>query len=122
MSESMLNNMVVRFANVNGTGSASANEMFARALFKMGIPVSAKNIFPSNIQGLPTWYEVRINGDGYLGRKEGIDLLIAVNPQSLEKDIASVKSGGYLLYDNSKKMYDSFMREDRRQSRQQKQK
>ena len=112
MSESMLNDMVVRFANVNGTGSASANEMFARALFKMGIPVSAKNIFPSNIQGLPTWYEVRINGDGYLGRKEGIDLLIAVNPQSLEKDIASVKSGGYLLYDNSKKMYDSFMRED----------
>lgn len=111
-SKSMLNDMVVRFANVNGTGSASANEMFARALFKMGIPVSAKNIFPSNIQGLPTWYEVRINGEGYLGRKEGIDLLIAVNPQSLEKDISSVKSGAYLLYDNSKKMYDSFMRED----------
>jgi len=108
----MLNDMIVRFANVNGTGSASANEMFARALFKMGIPVSAKNIFPSNIQGLPTWYEVRINGEGYLGRKEGIDLLIAVNPQSLEKDIASVKPGGCLLYDNSKKMYDTFMRED----------
>jgi len=69
-----INDMVVRFANVNGTGSASANNLFAKAVFRMGIPVSPKNIFPSNIQGLPTWYEVRINDQGYLGRRDGIDL------------------------------------------------
>ena len=107
-----VNDMVVRFANVNGTGSASANNMFAKAIFRMGIPVSPKNIFPSNIQGLPTWYEVRINGDGYLGRRAGIDLLVGVNPQSLKKDIASVKSGGYFVYDSTKKLHDEFIRED----------
>lgn len=107
-----VNDFVVRFANVNGTGSASANGIFAKALFRMGLPISPKNIFPSNIQGLPTWYEVRVSEKGYLGRREGIDLLVAVNPQSLEKDIASVKSGGYLVYDNSKKLHDSFHRED----------
>lgn len=112
LQEVLVNDMVVRFANVNGTGSASANEMFAKALFKMGIPVTAKNIFPSNIQGLPTWYEVRISENGYLGRREGIDLLVAVNPQSLANDIASVKTGGYLVYDNSKKLYDQYQRED----------
>lgn len=104
--------MVVRFANVNGTGSASANNMFAKAIFRMGIPVSPKNIFPSNIQGLPTWYEVRINGDGYLGRRAGIDLLVGVNPQSIKKDIASVKSGGYFVYDSSKKLHEEYIRED----------
>jgi len=104
--------MVVRFANVNGTGSASANNMFAKAIFRMGIPVSPKNIFPSNIQGLPTWYEVRINGDGYLGRRAGIDLLVGVNPQSIKKDIASVKSGGYFVYDSTRKLHAEFIRED----------
>lgn len=104
--------MVVRFANINGTGSASANNMFAKAIFRMGIPVTPKNIFPSNIQGLPTWFEVRINGDGYLGRRAGIDILIGVNPQSLKKDIASVRSGGYFIYDSSKKLHDSFLRDD----------
>lgn len=104
--------MVIRFANVNGTGSASANNMFAKAIFRMGIPVSPKNIFPSNIQGLPTWYEVRISGEGYLGRRSGIDLLVGVNPQSLEKDIASVSPGGYFIYDSSKKLHDSFLRAD----------
>lgn len=104
--------MVIRFANVNGTGSASANNMFAKAIFRMGIPVTPKNIFPSNIQGLPTWYEVRVNKDGYLGRRAGIDLLVGVNPQSLEKDIASVKTGGYFVYDNSKKLHEQFIRED----------
>jgi len=106
------NDMVIRFANVNGTGSASANELFSKSLFRMGIPVTAKNIFPSNIQGLPTWFEIRVSEDGYLGRRDNIDILVAVNPQSLEKDIASVRSGGYLIYDNSKKLYDSYMRED----------
>ncbi len=104
--------MVVRFANVNGTGSASANNMFAKTIFRMGIPVSPKNIFPSNIQGLPTWYEVRINKDGYLGRRTGIDLLVGVNPQSLKKDIASVKSGGYFVYDSTRKLHAEFIRED----------
>ena len=104
--------MVVRFANVNGTGSASANNMFAKTIFRMGIPVSPKNIFPSNIQGLPTWYEVRINKDGYLGRRAGIDLLVGVNPQSLKKDIASVKSGGYFVYDSTRKLHAEFIRAD----------
>ena len=110
--KSIVNDMVVRFANVNGTGSASANDLFAKSIFRMGIPVSPKNIFPSNIQGLPTWYEVRISEKGYLGRRDGIDVLVAVNPQSYNKDIASVKSGGYLVYDSTKKMHADFIRED----------
>jgi 2-oxoglutarate ferredoxin oxidoreductase subunit alpha len=110
--EVVVNDLVVRFANVNGTGSASANEMFAKSLFRMGLPVTPKNIFPSNIQGLPTWYEVRVNGEGYLGRREGIDILVGVNPQSLIKDIESVRPGGYFIYDNSKKLYDNYLRDD----------
>ncbi|MFT4666579.1 MAG: 2-oxoglutarate ferredoxin oxidoreductase subunit alpha [Polaribacter sp.] len=108
----MINDMVVRFANVNGTGSASANDLFAKSVFRMGIPVSPKNIFPSNIQGLPTWYEVRVSEKGYLGRRDGIDLLVTINPQSYKKDIASVKPGGYLLYDSTKKMHAEFIRDD----------
>ena len=107
-----VNDFVVRFANVNGTGSASANNMFAKAIFRMGIPMSPKNIFPSNIQGLPTWYEVRISEKGYLGRREGIDLMVCVNPQSMAEDVASVKPGGYFLYDNTKKLHPQFIRED----------
>ena len=109
---SRINDFVVRFANVNGTGSASANYLFAKSVFRMGVPVSAKNIFPSNIQGLPTWYEVRVSEKGYLGRKEGIDLMVSVNPQSFKKDIASVKSGGYFLYDSTKPLHDEYLRED----------
>ena len=109
---SAVNDMVIRFANVNGTGSASANNMFAKAVFRMGLPVSPKNIFPSNIQGLPTWYEVRISEKGYLGRRAGIDLLVGVNPQSLKKDIGSIKPGGYFLYDSTRKLHAEFMRED----------
>lgn len=109
---SAVNDMVIRFANVNGTGSASANDMFSKAIFRMGIPVSPKNIFPSNIQGLPTWYEVRINENGYLGRRAGIDLLVGVNPQSYAKDIASVRPGGYFVYDSTKKLHHEFIRED----------
>ncbi len=107
-----VNDFVVRFANVNGTGSASANYLFTKAIFRMGIPVTPKNIFPSNIQGLPTWYEVRVSEKGYLGRREGIDLLVAVNPQSMLNDVASVKSGGYFLYDNSKLLRNEYIRED----------
>jgi 2-oxoglutarate ferredoxin oxidoreductase subunit alpha len=109
---STINDFVVRFANVNGTGSASANALFAKSIFRMGVPVSAKNIFPSNIQGLPTWYEVRVSEKGYLGRKNGIDLMVSVNPQSLKKDIASVRTGGYFVYDSTKKLYEEFLRED----------
>jgi len=96
-----VNDFVVRFANVNGTGSASANTMFAKAIFRMGVPVSAKNIFPSNIQGLPTWYEVRVNGDGYIGRREGINLMVSVNPQSIDQDMKNTLSGGYFMYDST---------------------
>jgi 2-oxoglutarate/2-oxoacid ferredoxin oxidoreductase subunit alpha len=107
-----INDLVVRFANVNGTGSASANYMFAKAIFRMGIPVTPKNIFPSNIQGLPTWYEVRVSEKGYLGRREGVDIMVCVNPQSMAKDIQNVKSGGYFVYDNTKKLHPDFHRED----------
>lgn len=107
-----VNDMVVRFANVNGTGSASANNMFAKSIFRMGIPVAPKNIFPSNIQGLPTWYEVRVSEKGYLGRRDGIDLMVCVNPQSLAQDVASVQPGGYFVYDNTKKLHPEFVRDD----------
>lgn len=107
-----INDFVLRFANVNGTGSASANFLFTKAIFRMGIPVTPKNIFPSNIQGLPTWYEVRVSEKGYLGRREGIDMMVAVNPQSMLNDVKSVRPGGYFLYDNSKRLHSEFIRED----------
>tara|TARA_R110000822_G_scaffold159476_31_gene299678 strand:- start:6418 stop:8262 length:1845 start_codon:yes stop_codon:yes gene_type:complete len=97
-----VNDFVIRFANVNGTGSASANNLFAKTIFRMGLPVSPKNVFPSNIQGLPTWYEVRINDKGYLGRRGGVDIMVAVNPQSMAQDIKGVEPGGYFIYDNTK--------------------
>lgn len=107
-----INDFVVRFANVNGTGSASANALFTKAIFRMGVPVTPKNIFPSNIQGLPTWYEVRVSEKGYLGRREGVDLMIAVNPQSMKKDYADVHAGGYFLYDSSKPLPPGYDRDD----------
>ena len=107
-----VNDFVVRFANVNGTGSASANNLFAKSIFRMGIPVTPKNIFPSNIQGLPTWYEVRISDDGYLGRRAGIDIMVSVNPQSMAKDVASVKPGGYFIYDSSRPLDADLRRDD----------
>lgn len=112
MSTAKVNDFVVRFANVNGTGSASANFLFTKSIFRMGIPVTPKNIFPSNIQGLPTWYEVRISEKGYLGRREGIDLMVAMNPQSMAGDVASVKTGGYFLYDSTKMLHSQFIRDD----------
>lgn len=107
-----INDFVIRFANVNGTGSASANTMFALSIFRMGIPMTAKNVFPSNIQGLPTWYEVRVSEKGYLGRREGVDVMVCLNPQSLAKDVATVKSGGYFVYDSTKNLHKEFIRED----------
>src|SRR5438874_9673732 len=109
---SSVNDFVVRFANVNGSGSASANELFARAVLRMGIPVAPRNIFPSNIQGLPTWYEVRISEAGHLGARGGTDLMVAMNPQTWDKDLASIEPGGYLLYDCTKPMPASKFRDD----------
>lgn len=107
-----VNDFVIKFANVNGTGSASANNMFAKAVFRMGLPVSPKNIFPSNIQGLPTWYEVRVSEKGYLGRRGGIDMMVGMNAQSMAKDIQEVDSGGYFFYDSSKPLDLRLMRND----------
>ncbi len=105
------NDFVVKFANVNGSGSASANELFAKSFLRMGIPVSPRNIFPSNIQGLPTWYEVRVTEQGYLGRRGGVDLMVAMNPQTWDKDLLEIEAGGYLFYDNSKPLPPSKFRE-----------
>jgi len=106
------NDFVVKFANVNGSGSASANRLFAMSVLRMGVPVSPRNIFPSNIQGLPTWYEVRISEEGYLGARGGIDLMVAMNPQTWDQDVAGIEPGGYLFYDSSKPMPKSKFRDD----------
>jgi 2-oxoglutarate ferredoxin oxidoreductase subunit alpha len=106
------NDFVVKFANVNGSGSASANRLFARSILRMGVPVSSRNIFPSNIQGLPTWYEVRVSQAGYLGRRGGVDLMVAMNPQTWDKDVASIEPGGYLFYDSTKPIPPAKARDD----------
>jgi 2-oxoglutarate ferredoxin oxidoreductase subunit alpha len=107
-----INDFVVKFATVNGSGSASANGIFAKTLFRMGIPVSPKNIFPSNIQGLPTWYEVRISEAGHLGARGGTDLMVAMNPQTWDRDVSLIEPGGYLFYDATKPMPKSKFRDD----------
>ncbi|HEY5717573.1 MAG TPA: 2-oxoacid:acceptor oxidoreductase subunit alpha [Motiliproteus sp.] len=108
-----VNEFVIRFANVNGTGSASANLLFAKSLFRMGIPVSPRNVFPSNIQGMPTWYEVRVSEKGYLGRRGGgADIVVAMNAQSLAQDMRNVLPGGYFLYDSTKPIDPSLIRSD----------
>ncbi len=101
LPERAFNEFVLKFANVNGSGSASANQLCAKALFRMGLPVSPKNIFPSNIQGLPTWYEIRVSEAGHMARREGIDVMVAMNPQTYAKDVAEVVSGGALIYDST---------------------
>src|SRR4051812_29540561 len=106
------NDFVIKFANVNGSGSASANELFAKAFLRMGISVSPRNIFPSNIQGLPTWYEVRVTEKGHLGRRGGVDLMVAMNPQTWAQDVKEVDPGGYLFYDNTKPLPQSKFRDD----------
>ncbi|BCX19101.1 MAG: ferredoxin oxidoreductase [Geminicoccaceae bacterium] len=107
-----VNDFVVKFANVNGSGSASANRLFAKAILRMGVPVATRNIFPSNIQGLPTWYEVRVSERGWIGRRGGVDLAVAMNPQTFEKDQAELEPGGYLFYDSTRPLPDSRFRRD----------
>jgi 2-oxoglutarate ferredoxin oxidoreductase subunit alpha len=106
------NDFVVKFANVNGSGSASANGLFAKSIIRMGVPVAARNIFPSNIQGLPTWYEVRVSEAGHVGRRGGVDLAVALNPQTWDEDVAEIVPGGYLFYDNTRPMPASKFRDD----------
>lgn len=112
MSKASNNNFTVKFANVNGTGSSSANGMFMKSLFRMGIPVVGKNYFPSNIQGLPTWYEVRVSNEGYLAPSGSIDIMVAMNAQTYREDLASVAPGGYLIYDSSRPREDLMTRDD----------
>ena len=107
-----VNDFVIRFANVNGSGSASANEMFARAIMRMGVTVAPRNVFPSNIQGLPTWYEIRVSSKGYLGARGGTDFMVAMNPQTFNADVASIEPDGYLLYDNTRALPPGKMRTD----------
>src|SRR3990170_1156085 len=106
------NDFVIKFANVNGSGSASANMLFAKAILRMGVPVSPRNIFPSNIQGLPTWYEVRVSQQGYLGRRGGVDMMVAMNPQTWDEDLKEIEPGGYLFYDSTKPLPKSKFRDD----------
>jgi 2-oxoglutarate ferredoxin oxidoreductase subunit alpha len=106
------NDFVIKFANVNGSGSASANELFARSIMRMGVPVAPRNIFPSNIQGMPTWYEMRVSEAGWLGRRGGCELMVAMNPQTWDRDIAEIEAGGYLVYDSTKALPRSRFRED----------
>ena len=106
------NDFVVKFANVNGSGSASANRLFARSFIRMGVPIASRNIFPSNIQGLPTWYEVRVTEAGHLGRRGGVDLMVAMNPQTWDRDVAEIEPGGYLFYDSTRPMPASKFRSD----------
>src|SRR6266705_1583677 len=107
-----VNDFVVKFANVNGSGSASANALFAKSILRMGIPASSRNIFPSNIQGLPTWYEVRISESGHLGRRGGVDLMVAMNPETWDEDVAEIEPRGYLFYDSTKPLPPSKFRDD----------
>ncbi len=107
-----VNDFVVKFANVNGSGSASANGLFAKSVLKMGVPVAARNIFPSNIQGLPTWYEVRVVEAGWRGRRGGVDLMVAMNPETWSEDVLEIEPGGYLFYDSTKPLPPSKFRDD----------
>jgi 2-oxoglutarate ferredoxin oxidoreductase subunit alpha len=110
-SAGRINDFAFKIGTVNGTGSASANSLLMQAIFRMGIPVTGKNVFPSNIQGLPTWYEIRVNKDGYTARPEEVDLVVALNTATYAKDVAAVRSGGYLLYDSSWPLDDTLIRD-----------
>lgn len=106
-----VNDFAFKMGTVNGTGSASANSLLMQAIFRMGIPVTGKNLFPSNIQGLPTWYEIRVSKDGYTARPAAVDLVVAMNPSTYAKDVAAVRPGGYLLYDSSWPLDPALVRE-----------
>ena len=107
-----VNDFVIRFANVNGSGSASANLLFARSILRMGVPIGPRNIFPSNIQGLPTWYEVRVSEAGFLGARRGADILVAMNPQTFVQDLAAIEPGGYLFYNSTRPIAHLLTRDD----------
>jgi len=107
-----VNDFVVKFANVNGSGSASANLLFAKSILRMGVPVAPRNIFPSNIQGLPTWFEVRVSEAGWRGRRGGVDLMVAMNPQTWDQDVREIEAGGYLFYDSTKPLPPAKFRDD----------
>jgi 2-oxoglutarate ferredoxin oxidoreductase subunit alpha len=107
-----VNDFVIRFANVNGSGSASANLLFARSILRMGVPIAPRNIFPSNIQGLPTWYEVRVSEEGWLGARGGAEILVAMNAQTFAQDVAALEPGGYLFYDSTRALPPSAIRDD----------
>jgi 2-oxoglutarate ferredoxin oxidoreductase subunit alpha len=111
-SITQVNDFALKLANVNGTGSASANSLLMKAIFRMGVPVSGKNLFPSNIQGLPTWYEIRVNKDGHTSRALDYDLVVAMNAQTYAADISEVRSGGYVLYDSTWPLSDELARPD----------
>ncbi len=100
-AQDRVNDFVLKLANVNGTGSASANTLLMKSMFRMGIPVMGKNYFPSNIQGLPTWYEIRVTRDGYVARSGRIDIMVAMNAETYQRDVREVDPGGYLIYDSS---------------------
>src|SRR5688500_14133339 len=112
MQQAVVNDFVVKFANVNGSGSASAKTLFAKSILRLVVPVSPRNIFPSNIEGLPTWYEVRVSERGWLGRRGGVDLMVAMNPQTWDKDLAELEPGGYLFYDSTKPLPAGKFRDD----------
>jgi 2-oxoglutarate ferredoxin oxidoreductase subunit alpha len=101
MTENRVNDFVLKIGTVNGTGSASANSLLMKALFRMGIPVTGKNLFPSNIQGLPTWYEIRANHHGYMSRSLRVDVMVALNAQTYQRDLEAVSAGGFLIYDST---------------------
>jgi 2-oxoglutarate/2-oxoacid ferredoxin oxidoreductase subunit alpha len=112
VNNTRVNDFAIKLANVNGTGSASANGLLMQAIFRMGIPVSGKNLFPSNIQGLPTWYEIRVNKSGYTARALDYDLMVAMNSQTYARDVHEVRQGGYLLYDSTWPLDHSLLRDD----------
>ena len=107
-----INDFAFKIATVNGTGSASSSILLMQSIFRMGVPVSGKNLFPSNIQGLPTWYEIRVNKDGYTARAPEYDLMVAMNAQTYKRDVAEVRSGGYLLYDSTWPLDPDLFRDD----------
>ena len=95
-----VNDFVIKLANVNGTGSASANSLLMKSIFRMGVPVVGKNFFPSNIQGLPTWYEIRLSSDGHISRSGNVDIMVAMNAETYRRDLADVSPGGVLVYEH----------------------
>jgi 2-oxoglutarate/2-oxoacid ferredoxin oxidoreductase subunit alpha len=111
-SQDRINDFVIKFANVNGTGSASANGLIMKAIFRMGVPVTGKNYFPSNIQGLPTWYEIRVTREGYAARSGVVDLMVAMNVETYARDVKELRAGGFLLYDSTWPRSTALQRDD----------